>query len=394
MGGRLRRAYLPVALLVAVLAAPTAARAMTWTDYGSNPVIAPSHQAYYPDAAYDASQFSGHGTSAYYKVWYDDGGSIWMAYSNDARSWTGFGSSPVIADGRHPVVLYDSAHFGNNAGDFIQGSSGSMYLVTPYYKMWYWEPNLHEILFAYSFDGETWQTNYTADVVPHSRFPDWPAVDVYSVAVVYDGSSYRGWADNNGRLYNVSSSDGTTWTVGSKALDIGAPGTWDSDSLSRCSVVHIPAGPTWAAGWYMFYGGTDGGGGGNHGIGLARSTDGITWTKDPANPITSLGGYGTYGGLGAPGSWNGDRNYAMTVLFNANSFGGHGDAAPLKMLRSGRIGSVYTIGLAFGAPDPVPTVNTPASSMWSLALLGCAGLGVAEVVRRKTPKTDERRSDV
>jgi hypothetical protein len=381
-GSRPSAAVVVALALALIFVAPSAALALSLSDYGSNPVIARTHAAYYPDMAYDSVAFSGHGTSAYYKAWYDDGATgIWLAYSNDARTWTDFGTSPVLATARHPKVLYDAAHFGNDAGDFVNGTSGPTYSVVPYYKMWFWDTTSNGIRFAYSADGQTWQTNYAADVLPHTAFPYWSQAPVYSVEIVRVGSSYRGWADNNGHLYNVSSPDGINWTVGSMALDVGAAGTWDGDSLSRCAVIYVPEGGSYAMGWYMFYGGTEGGGGGNHGIGIARSTDGLTWTKDPANPSTALGGYGTFGGLGAPGTWTENRNYAMTALYSASGFDGHGDAAPIKMLRSGRTNAaVYTIGLAMVTPDAAPpvtpssTTNTPASSWWSLAFLGTAGL--------------------
>jgi hypothetical protein len=373
---------LPLALALLLLA-PSAAFALTWSDYGSNPVIAGGHSAYYPDMSYDAAAFSGHGTSAYYKAWYDDGANTWMAYSSDAKTWTDFGASPVLTGARHPKVLYDATAFGNAAGDFVNGVSGPTYSVTPYYKMWYWEmPDT--IRFAYSADGANWQTNYTADVLPHESFPYWNGAPVYAVEIVRVGSTYRGWADNNGRFYNVSSPDGITWTVGSMALEVGEPGAWDDDSLSRCAVVYVPGGGAYAEGWYMFYGGTDSGGGGNRGIGLARSSDGLNWTRDPANPSTALGGYGSFGGLGAPGTWIENRNYAVTAVYSANGFDGHGDAAPIKMLRSGRTNAaVYTIGLAMVTPDAGPPANVPASSWWSLGLIGAAGLVLLALRNRR-----------
>src|SRR4030042_6248507 len=62
-----------------------------WTEYSSNPVLGQwlgnPNRAYYPKVIYDLGQFSGHGDTAYYKMWFNTyiGGAyrIRYAYSND-----------------------------------------------------------------------------------------------------------------------------------------------------------------------------------------------------------------------------------------------------------------------------------------------------------------------
>jgi hypothetical protein len=149
-------------LLVGVL--PALAAGPAWTDYGGNPIYnwGSSHRAYYPSVLYSPTDFDGHGLSYPYKMYYDEGGDTWLAYSRDGEIWLTWGQMPVLAgDWRHPQVLYDDAAFGDSAGDLIQAASTETYTVDPYYKGWFWEAgNGSLIRFAYSEDGEVWYTNY------------------------------------------------------------------------------------------------------------------------------------------------------------------------------------------------------------------------------------------
>lgn len=320
---------------------------ITWTDK-SNPVYDPVHASYFPDLLYSATSFDGHGTSKPYKMFYDDGTNIYLTTSSDAGTWTQYSGTFVIAGWRHPQVAYDANHFGNNVGDVIGTAGAQTYSVTPFYKMWAWD-NANSIRFAYSADGQVWQTNYTADVCRHEMFPLNPSAPVYDLEVIYDADAtpaYQGWADNNGRLYNVQSSDGTSWTMHPTqpvAIPLGAAGTWDATTQSRMSVIKVSAND-----WHAWYGGSAVAGGYN-GIGYATSSDGVNWTKSPSSPLTALGGYGAFGGLGNTGTWNANRNYAMSVVFDPKRFSGNGDATLLKMARSGRSAAGnYSIGIAVG----------------------------------------------
>lgn len=114
--------------------------------------------------------------------------------------------------------------------------------------------------------------------------------------------------------------------------------------------------------WHLWYGGNTGGGG-NKGVGHATSSNGVDWTKNAANPLQSLGGHGPFGGLGAPGTWNDNRNYAMSVIYDPDRFSGYGDASLLKMWRTGRMGSSgddFTIGHT--SADTVTTFRSIAGS--------------------------------
>jgi predicted GH43/DUF377 family glycosyl hydrolase len=84
------------------------------------------------------------------------------------------------------------------------------------------------------------------------------------------------------RIGHATSNNGIDWTKDkdhNPVLDVGAPGAWDS-SMVWCPMV-------WKEGdqWYMIFSGGDREL--NHRIGLARSNDGLIWTKEPTNPRIS-----------------------------------------------------------------------------------------------------------
>jgi hypothetical protein len=102
---------------------------------------------------YDADNFSGHGVSAKYKMWYGTSGSqTGLATSDDGITWTDRGV--VMADGYHATVEYYPAGFtGANTG-------GTPSSATMYYRMWYWDPShLYDVAaigYTESPDGANW----------------------------------------------------------------------------------------------------------------------------------------------------------------------------------------------------------------------------------------------
>ncbi len=76
-----------------------------------------------------------------------------------------------------------------------------------------------------------------------------------------------------------------TWTkyAGNPILDVGSAGAWDNAQV-RFDVV-IPAWEAPDNTWHAFYGGWDGST--TWKIGHATSADGLSWTKDSANPLTA-----------------------------------------------------------------------------------------------------------
>jgi hypothetical protein len=326
-----------------------------WVEYGNNPVFGQwigGDKAYYPKVIYDFNQFSGHGDTYYYKMWFGSSSGIGYAYSNDGINWTA-GANPVtgpVGGAGHPLVEYDSNGFGQSV----------------YYKMWYWTGNMtysiNDLWYAESTDGINWTNDQpltqdsTLPLVTSNPGPDWNAGSYGPCDTIYNpgGSSslddhniwnnkyvmyYMGTTGGNEFIGLAYSANGTFWKrygndpiLSPCTLADDPNECWDYYSVGYCSVIKDLSGS-----WQMWYGG---GPGTNLGIGYATSPDGINWTKDPDNPIFHVSD-----GI----SWSDNRTYTPWVLYDAASFSGHGDAYPYKMWFSGKntINGTYSIGYAY-----------------------------------------------
>lgn len=96
-------------------------------------------------------------------------------------------------------------------------------------------------------------------------------------------------------VHHATSLDGKTWTkdANNPVLSPGGAGEWDQYGVGVTTV--------WIDGatWYMLYRGITTADG-IDAMGLATSTDGVHWTKDTAhNPVLSPGGVGAWDHLGA-----------------------------------------------------------------------------------------------
>ncbi|MBC7260837.1 MAG: hypothetical protein H5T63_02390, partial [Chloroflexi bacterium] len=150
------------------------------------------------------------------------------------------------------------------------------------YKMWYTHVDDSEnwrIYYAYSSDGTSWTVH--GEVLAPSGTPGaYDEVRVAGPAVIKDGDTYKMWfgARNANAVWTIGyavSSDGVSWTKVGKVLDVGAPGSWDSQMVREPWV--IKDGDTYkmwysgTAAWPVFK------------IGYAESSDGTTWTKHASN---------------------------------------------------------------------------------------------------------------
>ncbi len=345
-----------------------------WLDYGSNPVFgqgAGGPKAYYPTVVYDANGFSGHGDSAWYKMWAGNGSKLWYITSTDGINWSSHLTATGLTNVHHARVAYDAAGFG--------GSSA-------YYRVWYWDTanlySIQAIRTATSTNGIDWFgdrviSQSVASPLVTGVSPDWNRgsygpVDVlyqpgampnsganpfdYSYVMYYDGTT--GGQEVVGLAY---SADGYLWTRygNDPVLDISS-GAWDSTHLGFGTV--IDTGNLFLF-WYS--GGT---GAINQGIGYAVSTDGINWDKRPDGSLAGIGQ------LGGAGSWSESRNYTPAVLYDAAGFSGHGDNTTWKIWRTGRSAAGnYAIGYAGWNAGPT-AVNlhrlsatiSPVSSLWMI----------------------------
>jgi len=280
--------------VVLVLALATVASAQgpgDWTEYAGNPVFGQGvggPKAYYPSVLYDADQFSGHGDAAKYKMWYGtDGNQTGLATSDDGITWDDQGV--VMANGYHATVEYYPAGFtGAASGD--NPSDGTMY-----YRMWYWDTH--------------WL--YDVQAIQYTESPD-------GVAWYNDQPLQNG------------------------AVPIVSGGGWNRGTYGACEVLYNPDASNTGTDWTftMYYDGTTGG---DERLGLAFSSDGITWTAydaggdGKADPVLE----GTY----VEGDW--DRDYATwaTVIQN--------DDGTYEMWYSGGMGAMnHGIGYAT-SPDGI-----------------------------------------
>ncbi len=367
----------------------TAQSACDWIEYANNPIFGQhlgGAKAYYVKVLYDSDQFSGHGDSAYYKMWFGSSSGTGYAYSDDGIVWTE-GANPVsgLANGaNHPLVKYDPNGFGHGV----------------YYKIWYWDPNvsiytIHTLRYAESADGVHW--THDQPLTQDATFPlvtggpvGWNRGSYGPGDLVYNPSGsntlddsniwnnkyvmyYMGTNGSNEYIGLAYSTDGKHWKRWGNSpiltpCDEGGcgsgpvPSCWDYCSVGYSRVIKI------GSLWHMWYGG---GPNTNHGIGYATSTDGVNWTKHPDSPI-----FHKNDGV----AWRNDRTYTPWVLYDPDNFSGHGNSCPFKMWFSGKDSSgKYSIGYASATPvdagpdqrvcqgsSPIPLAGAlPPGGTWS-----------------------------
>lgn len=110
-------------------------------------------------------------------------------------------------------------------------------------------------------------------------------------------SGYR-----NFQIGHATSTDGSTWTkdANNPVLTMGSAGTWDKSWICLGSVLYD------GTKYHLWYSGCDSSRVGVK-MGHATSTNGLTWTKDPANPVLeSL----------TAGNWDYSRIDYPSVLFD------------------------------------------------------------------------------
>jgi len=264
-----------------------------------------------------------------FRMWYRgfDGthNRILDAISSDGVSWTRRG---LVFDVDSPPYYFDSV-----AGQSVLKEGGL-------YRMWfgagYWTGPfgmIGKIYLAESPDAVIWTVHGAAlDEGPSGA---WDGVLVGYPMVTRDGSGrylmyYGGWDGYTIRVGVATSPDGVRFDrMGTDpALSMGVPGAWDGDHVNEPFVL---PGSTWEMRFMGFDGTTQR-------IGLALSSDGVTWTKSPDNPEFTEGD---------PGSWDDAGVWGESLLL---------DGSDLQLYYSGSDGSANRIGLAKLA-QPTPPGN-------------------------------------
>jgi predicted GH43/DUF377 family glycosyl hydrolase len=179
------------------------------------------------------------------------------------------------------------------------------------YKMWYTGSdgsNPFQVGLATSANGTTWIKD-TANNPVLSPSQTWEAAGIMAGDVISDSGVYKMWytgLDNNGvfRVGYATAPDGVAWTkyAGNPVLDVGASGSWEGEDVVRPTV--IKEGST----YHMWYHGSDGV---TSRIGHATSLDGLTWTRDAANPVLDVD---------PPGAWDWLHVYAPSVVAYSGTY--------------------------------------------------------------------------
>jgi hypothetical protein len=156
------------------------------------------------------------------------------------------------------------------------------------YRMWYCSYYGYQegsISYATSSDGLLWDKQ---GVVLTASY-DWEGGTnglIFPTAVLFEAGAFKMWytafqpGPRQLRVFGYAASpDGLSWTKHPvPVLDVGVAGSWDDAYVAQPSVIHV--GPE-----YRMYYQAGSIATGKRQYGLATSSDGISWTRWPGNPI-------------------------------------------------------------------------------------------------------------
>ncbi len=246
--------------------------------------------------------------SGIYKMWYTGEGvdgkfRIGYATSTDRIDWTKYIDNPVLDVGTDGD--WDSDVTRVNA--VIKAGST--------YRMWYGGNSYQNIGYATSTDGIYW-TKYAGNpVLSVDASPSWDEGPLSFADVVSDSGIYKMWytGGDSGfggitRIGYATSTTGITWTkyLSNPVLGVG-PSAWDTVWAFDPHVISD------GVSYKMWYSGLEGqicSGSETLRIGLAISTDGISWTKAISNPVLDVN----------PTGWDSQSATAPWVIFDGNMY--------------------------------------------------------------------------
>lgn len=250
----------------------TGSDAVTWSKYGSNPVLSPGPEGEW-DAFFRGGQMAVITDSGIFEMWFTGGdGDLWQAgyaTSTNGTDWNVYGGNPVLAAG------------GGGEWDEQDASSPTVIKDGSTYKLWYHGCDAGyascSIGYATSSDGVNW-TKYPANPVLSGTGGEWDEGIVFWPRVIKNGSTYQMWYHHEAGIGYATSGDGTTWIKhGSNPV---ITESWDGGPAHAGTI--LLDGATYRM-WLA------GGMGPSQGIGYAESTDGVAWTMHPGNPVLGPG---------------------------------------------------------------------------------------------------------
>jgi hypothetical protein len=336
-----KRVFVMVSIVLGVAA--VAAAQTEWFDYLNNPVLGPGD----PGRWDSGGRFPGavvfvDGTYHMYFVGWDEpptDNGMGHATSPDGVVWTLDQANPVLRSGGpgewddwlwypSPAVTHDGAQFhmwyaGTTTGNPVQAG------------------------YATSPDGRAW-TKYPGNPVMEEGPPgSWDDEHVRPGAVVLDGGTYKmwysGWNGNIVLIGYAESANGIDWTKHSDPILGYTPGVWDSRVANPSVVFDGIMYHMWYTGYIFSIG--------DWMIGYAFSTDGMTWRRDPDNPV-----------IGLPG----DDIYSLPVIFDG--FTWHGWYVPSPGAGPGEFGVDYTTSTCCSGLLFANGFETGDTSLWSSAV--------------------------
>lgn len=169
------------------------------------------------------------------------------------------------------------------------------------YRIWYeagGSDKITRVGYATSADGLQWTKRGT--VISPSQA--WEMEEVSPNSILLENGVYRMWYHGggylrnnkrfgNGRIGYATSSDGIVWTkfAGNPVLDIGSAGSFDDQQVAEPRVLKV------GTSYRMYYTGQNTATKSTS-LGMATSSDGITWTKLSATPILDTAAWGNFWG--------------------------------------------------------------------------------------------------
>jgi len=320
-----------------------AASPSKWVRYASNPVISQGGAGAW-DSKY-LSVCNAINDSGTLKLYYVGGSTAYMpaslgyATSTDGKSWTKYGSNPVLSAGS------------SGAWDATLVSTCAVLIDGGTYKMWYSGYNgvAYKIGYATSSDGNSWTRYASNPVMGLGAAGSFDSKMVGAPYVLKENDEYKMWyAGYNGNNWQTgfaNSTDGINWTKydNNPVVKVGAANSWDDVSIGHISLANV------SGNFHLWYGGDSGAG---WGIGYAYSSDGLSWTKYANNPVMSR----------VANTWERQSNLDPTVIYNGTGY---------QMWYNGVTDATtpwtYYIGYAEGlntVPD-APTITAPSDAVWT-----------------------------
>jgi hypothetical protein len=183
------------------------------------------------------------------------------------------GFYPISTDINTGVSFVNS---GVDSASIVLHEGNAQILSGTVYKMWFGTAS--GIQYSESSDGLSW-TRYGSTVIAGFSFPQ--VIKVAGTYYLYAQSNTV--AAGQGAITAFTSTDGINWTNhGSTGITVGTAGQWDVNAVYLFSPVYVDGGGTW---WALYSG--VGNSNTTFAMGIANSTDGLTWTKRGGNPVVN-----------------------------------------------------------------------------------------------------------